>query len=105
MSIIKNQIQDSQKGSLISSAKRSIKTNDQTKSALPRSDDDDADDGDETMMMTKTAAMTGTEMKTTMMTETVMKTMTMVLLMKVMRRSIDGCDDGHEDNVNDVVMT
>eukprot|EP00057_Strongylocentrotus_purpuratus_P007403 XP_011661877.1 PREDICTED: uncharacterized protein LOC105437225 [Strongylocentrotus purpuratus] len=29
----------------------------------------------------------------------------MVLLMKVMRRSINGCDDGHEDNVNDVVMT
>ena len=100
MSIIKNQIQDSQKGSLISSAKRSIKTNDQTKSALPRSGDDDADDGDETMMMTKTAAMTGTKMKTTMM-----KTMTKVLLMKVIRRSIDGCDDSHEGNVNDVVMT
>ena len=56
-------------------------------------------------MMTKTAAMTGTKMKTTMMTETMMKTMTMVLLMKVIRRSIDGCDDGHEGNVNDVVMT
>ena len=32
--------------------------------------------------------------------------MTMLMMaMKVMRRSIDGCDDGQEGDVNDVVMT
>ena len=94
MSIIKNQIQVR---SLISSAKRSIRNHNRTKSALPRSGNDDADDedvggdGDED---SGDDGNKGEDDEDAGLADEGDETINRL------KR-----DDGHDDNVNDVVMT